>query len=56
MGDTTITRGEFITIVLKMSFLSVASYFSVKWMLNQMDPTRKQKNSAKVKVSFKLIR
>ncbi|XP_046672839.1 outer mitochondrial transmembrane helix translocase [Homalodisca vitripennis] len=54
MGDPTITRNELITIALKISILTVASYFSIKWMLNQMDPSRKQKNNAKLKAQKQL--
>ncbi|XP_054267942.1 outer mitochondrial transmembrane helix translocase-like [Macrosteles quadrilineatus] len=53
MGET-ITRGELVGLFVKISLISVASYFSMRWMLNQIDPTRKQKKSAKSKAQQQL--
>lgn len=51
MNDT-ISRSEIISLVVRLTLLSAATYFSVKWMLNQLDPTNKQKKTAKIKVNM----
>lgn len=51
MNDT-ISRSEIISLVVRITLFSAATYFSVKWMINQLDPTNKQKKTAKIKVGY----
>lgn len=48
--ESEITRTEIIKITAKLVLLSAFSYYSMKWLINQLDPTNKQKNQAKAKV------
>ena len=41
---------------LRISFVSVVTYYSVKWMINQIDPTSKNKKKAKEKAEVLLKR
>lgn len=52
MSDTAITRSEFLGVILKLSIVTAASYFSVKWVLDQIDPTKKRKILFMKKVGF----
>lgn len=49
--ESEITRIEIIKLTAKLVLLSAFSYYSMKWLLNQVDPTNKQKNKAKEKAS-----
>lgn len=46
-----ITKAEIISLVVRFGFLTVVSYFSIKWFVKQLDPTNQQRKSAMVKVS-----
>lgn len=52
--ESEITRTEIVKLTAKLVLLSAFSYYSMKWLLNQIDPTNKQKNKAKEKVIFQL--
>lgn len=54
MGDSQFTRGEIIHLVIRFSVFSVATYFSIKFLLNHLDPTVKQKKKAKRKAEEQL--
>lgn len=43
-----ISRGEVFQMFLRVSIASVITYYSVKWMMNQIDPTSKSKRKAKI--------
>ena len=45
-----LTRGELFGILLRLALVGVTSYFGIKWIVNAMDPTRKQKQEAKQQV------
>ena len=49
-GAQAFSRSELLQAMLKVSIFSLATYFSVKWMMKQLDPTNKQKRSAAKKV------
>lgn len=36
--------------VMRISLISAATFFSVRWMIEQLDPTKKQKKLAKKRV------
>ena len=50
MSDHGISRPELITIFVKASLIGVISYFGLKWAIEAIDPTRKQKKDAQEKV------
>ena len=51
MVDTqTISRSEIIGLIIRLAVLTGVTFFSVRWMISQLDPTNKQKKSAKKKV------
>ncbi|XP_069700171.1 outer mitochondrial transmembrane helix translocase-like isoform X2 [Periplaneta americana] len=57
MGDTqTFSRSEIIGLIIRLALLTGVTFFSVKWMITQLDPTNKQKKTAKKKADEKLRR
>ena len=51
MVDTqSISRSELIGLIIRLAVLTGVTFFSVRWMISQLDPTNKQKKSAKKKV------
>jgi flagellar basal body-associated protein FliL len=55
MVDTqTFSRSEIINLIIRLAVLTGVTFFSVKWMVSQLDPTNKQKKKAKKKVSYVL--
>lgn len=55
MSDHGISRPELITIFVKATLIGVISYFGLKWTIEAIDPTRKQKKEAQERVSFSSI-
>lgn len=51
-----ISRTEVIGLIIKLALLTGVTFFSVKWMITQLDPTHKQKKSAKKKVGYLLFK
>ena len=49
MSDEVITRAEILSLVVRVAALSAISYYTVKWLMDAMDPTRKQKLVAQEK-------
>ncbi len=45
-----LTRGELFGILIRLTLIGVTSYFGIRWIVNAMDPTRKQKQEAKQQV------
>ncbi|XP_054161478.1 outer mitochondrial transmembrane helix translocase-like [Oppia nitens] len=56
MSDNSITRAELISIFIRAGILGICSYFAVKWMVNTLDPTRKQKREAQLRAERLLSR
>ncbi len=50
MSDNAIMKAEILSIIVKLSLLSVSTFFTAKWLFSQLDPTRNQKKRAKKKV------
>lgn len=46
---------ETAQLLVRCAILGVFSYFTVKWMINAIDPTRKRKKEAQEKVKQKKI-
>ena len=49
MSDEVITKAEILSLVVRVAALSAISYYTVKWLMDAMDPTRKQKLKAQEK-------
>lgn len=55
MGNSYPERHEMMNLFIRISFLTAATYFSVKWMINHFDPNSKKKLVAKKKVKSYLF-
>lgn len=55
-GGSELTRGHMLQMLLRISVASVITYYSVKWMMNQIDPTSKNKKKAKLLAEEQLKR
>lgn len=55
-GGSQISRGDFFQMLLRVSIASVITYYSLKWMMNQIDPTSKNKKKAKLRAEEQLKR
>ncbi|XP_029999586.1 ATPase family AAA domain-containing protein 1-A-like [Sphaeramia orbicularis] len=42
-----LSRGEVVGMLLRLTIFGAATYYSIKWVVEAMDPTHKQKNQAK---------
>lgn len=54
MQGKSITGPEVIRIIVQLSLFSLGTFFSVKWLISQMDPTSRQKKLAKKKAQEQL--
>ncbi|XP_055920060.1 outer mitochondrial transmembrane helix translocase-like [Eupeodes corollae] len=55
-GGSQMGRNEIFQLVLRVSVASVVTYFSLKWMMKQLDPTSKNKRNAKIRAEEQLKR
>ncbi|XP_076003695.1 outer mitochondrial transmembrane helix translocase [Genypterus blacodes] len=44
-----LSRNEVVGMLLRLTIFGAATYYSIKWVIDAMDPTSKQKNQAKKK-------
>lgn len=56
MMSGTLSRNEIIQLVLRVSLASVVTYYSLKWMMNQLDPTNKSKKKARTRAEQQIKR
>lgn len=52
MSDNTLSKAEILSIAVRLSVLSLGTFFTLKWLFSQLDPTKNQKKHAKKKVSL----
>ena len=45
--EDAITKKEIISIIARVAAISAVSYLTMKWLLDAVDPTRKQQIQAK---------
>lgn len=45
-----LSRNEVVGLLLRLTVFGAATYYSIKWVMEAMDPTSKQKNQAKKRV------
>lgn len=46
MSGANITRNEVVQFVLRISLVSIVTYYSAKWLMKNLDPTNKSKKKA----------
>ena len=46
MSDGTISRGEVLSLIVRLAALTTVSYYTMKLLMDAVDPTRKQKLAA----------
>ena len=46
MSDPVISRGEVLGLILKLATLTTVSYYTMKLLIDALDPTRKQRLAA----------
>lgn len=55
-GGSQLSKNEIIQLLLRVTIASVFTFYSVKWMMNQLDPTSKNKKKAKLRAEEQLKR
>lgn len=45
-----LSRSEVLGMLVRLTIFGAATYYSIKWVVEAMDPTHKQKNQAKKRV------
>ncbi|KAK5641944.1 hypothetical protein RI129_010491 [Pyrocoelia pectoralis] len=55
MADT-FSRTELIGLVVRLTLVSAVTFFSIKWLMNQVDPTNQNKKKAKKRAQEQLRR
>ncbi|EFA07759.1 outer mitochondrial transmembrane helix translocase [Tribolium castaneum] len=56
MADAAFTRNEIISLVVRLTLVSAVTFISIKWLMNQVDPTNKSKKKARKKAQEQLKR
>ncbi|CAG9824829.1 unnamed protein product [Phaedon cochleariae] len=56
MADSAFSRNEVIGLVLRLSLVSAVTFLSIKWIMNQVDPTNKSKKKARKRAEEQLKR
>ena len=56
MSDPVISRGEVLGLILKLATLTTVSYYTMKLLMEAIDPTRKQKMAAQKRAEKLLAR
>ncbi|XP_067620824.1 outer mitochondrial transmembrane helix translocase [Eurosta solidaginis] len=55
-GGSQLSKNEIVQLLVRVSIASVITFYSVKWMMNQLDPTSKNKKKAKLRAEEQLKR
>ncbi|XP_013115930.1 outer mitochondrial transmembrane helix translocase [Stomoxys calcitrans] len=56
LNGSQISKGDLFQMLMRVSIASVITYYSVKWMMDQIDPTSKNKKKAKIRAEEQLKR
>lgn len=56
LNGSQISRADFFQMLIRVSIASVITYYTAKWMMNQLDPTSKNKKRAKLRAEEQLKR
>lgn len=46
MSGVNLSRNEVVQFVLRISLLSIVTYYSAKWLIRNLDPSNKSKKKA----------
>lgn len=47
MNDPGFTRNEIVSLVVRLTLVSAVTFWSIKWLMNQVDPTNQSKKKAR---------
>lgn len=47
-----LSRNEVVGLIFRLTIFGAVTYFTIKWMVDAIDPTRKQKVEAQKQVGF----
>ncbi|XP_067262538.1 outer mitochondrial transmembrane helix translocase isoform X1 [Chanodichthys erythropterus] len=50
-----LTRNEVVGMLVRLTIFGAATYYSIKWVVDALDPTQKQKSQAKKRVKRSLL-
>lgn len=50
-----LTRNEVVGLIFRLTIFGAVTYFTIKWMVDAIDPTRKQKVEAQKQVINKIF-
>lgn len=50
------SRSEIVGLVVRLTLVSAVTYMSIKWLMNQVDPTNSTKKKAKKRAQEQLRR
>lgn len=56
MADAAFDRHQIIGLVVRLTLASAVTYYSIKWLISQVDPTSKNKKKAKERAEKQLRR
>lgn len=56
MANMPFTRNEIVGLVVRLTLVSAVTYMSIKWLMNQVDPTNSTKKKAKKRAQEQLRR
>ena len=56
MTDPAISRGEVLGLIVRLAALTTFSYYTMKVLMEALDPTRKQKLAAQKQAELMLTR
>lgn len=56
MADAAFDRNQIIGLVVRLTLVSAVTYYSIKWLISQVDPTNKNKKKAKARAEEQLRR
>lgn len=51
-----LSRNEVVGLIFRLTLFGAVTYFTIKWMVDAIDPTRKQKVEAQKQVWLKYLR
>ncbi|XP_017768900.1 PREDICTED: ATPase family AAA domain-containing protein 1-B-like [Nicrophorus vespilloides] len=54
MADTSFSRNEIVGLVVRLTLVSAVTFYSIKWIMERVDPTNKNKKKAKLKAEEQL--
>lgn len=50
-----LSRNEVVGMLVRLTIFGAATYYSIRWVVEALDPTQRQKSNAKKKVALSLL-